>query len=262
MDLGDRMKRYERVSDSKLTRRMPVIGRIDGKAFHTFTKNMEKPFDKRFQSAMLTVAGMVCREIQGCKIAYVQSDEINLLLTDYDELNTDSWFDYRISKMCSVAAGFASAYMTLLYQKLAVFDARFFNIPKEDVCNYFVWRQQDAVKNSINSYAQTMFPQAELQGKHGGQLQEMMFQQHGFNWNEVPVINKRGACAKYYPDPSRAVFDFQAPVEVKFCGGYGWGSDYDIPEFAKDRVYIEKLILTNEEKAAICGREASNVGAT
>lgn len=257
MDLGDRMKRYERVSDGKLTRRMPVIGRIDGKAFHTFTKNMEKPFDRRFQSAMLTVAGMVCTEIQGCKIAYVQSDEINLLLTDYDELNTDSWFDYRISKMCSVAAGFASAYMTLLYQKLAVFDARFFNIPKEDVCNYFVWRQQDAVKNSINSYAQTMFSQAELQGKHGGQLQEMMFQHHGFNWNEVPVINKRGACAKYYPGSSGAI-----PKKVRLEIKDGWGSDYDIPEFTKDRVYIEKLILTNEEKAAICGKEVSNVGAT
>jgi tRNA(His) guanylyltransferase len=243
MDLGDRMKRHEAVSDGKLMRRTPVIGRIDGKAFHTFTRGMEKPFDKTFQDRMLAVCKALCAEIQGCKLGYVQSDEISLLLTDYDELNTDAWFDYRINKMCSVAAGLASAYMTLLYERTVTFDARVFNVPKEDVCNYFIWRQKDAVKNSINMYAQSMFHHMHLQGLHGGQLQELMWSKEQFNWNDAPTINKRGACVVRSKRGQLQYMEMPKPVDR-----FVLIVDRDIPEFTKERDYIEQHLLTNEER--------------
>lgn len=241
MDLGDRMKRYESVSDGKLTRRMPVIARIDGKAFHTFTKGMTKPFDMKFQGDMLSTALTLCDEIQGCKLAYVQSDEISLLLTDYDNLDTEAWFDNRINKMCSVAAGIASAALTIACNRMAVFDARFFNVPKEDVCNYFIWRQKDAVKNSINMYAQSMFGHAALQGLNGAHLQELMWSERNFNWNDAPTINKRGACVV------RTGLKFSQNVRYS-----PWRIEVEIPEFTKDRSYIEDLLLTMEEREVVC----------
>lgn len=218
---------------ARLTRRMPVIGRIDGKAFHTFTRGMEKPFDEVFQRSMLYVAVNLCKEIQGCKLAYVQSDEISLLLTDYDEFETEAWFDYRINKMNAVAASIASSHMTLMYEKMALFDARFFNVPKEDVCNYFVWRQRDAVKNSINMYAQSMFPHGRLQWLNGNELQELMWQEKQFNWNAAPVINKRGAAVIYTPLQNDR---------------HHWEADHNTPDFGKDRSYIEWHLLNNEER--------------
>lgn len=227
MELEKRMKRYQQVSDGRLIRRMPVIGRIDGRAFHTFTAGMLRPFDNLFQQWMLRVAEILCSEIQGCKLAYVQSDEISLLLTDYDEFETEAWFDYRTNKMCSIAGGLASAAITMYSGQMQVYDARFFNVPKEDVCNYFVWRQRDATKNSINMYAQSMFAHKDLQNMNGGQLQEKMFAEKQFNWNDAPPINKRGAAV------------------IKRAR---WEVDYETPEFSKDNFYIEHLLLTNQER--------------
>lgn len=237
--LSQRMKRYEKVADGSLTRRMPVIGRIDGKAFHTFTRNMQKPFDEIFQNNMLGIATELCIEIQGCKLAYVQSDEISLLLTDFDDLNTDAWFDYRVNKMCSIAASLASVGMTLAYNKVALFDARFFNVPKEDVCNYFVWRQQDATKNSINMYAQSMFGHKDLQGLNGPQLQEKMWSEQKFNWNDAPTIHKRGACVRRFERCSK---NMENPVRT------AWEPDMETPIFTQERNYIEQHLLTNEER--------------
>ena len=106
--LGDRMKGYESVPRARLIPRMPVLLRLDGKAFHTLTRGMDKPVDARFQKCMWEAARRLCSEVQGCQVAYVQSDEITLLLIDYQTLTTDRWFDYDLQKMCSVAAGFAS----------------------------------------------------------------------------------------------------------------------------------------------------------
>jgi tRNA(His) 5'-end guanylyltransferase len=241
MDLGDRMKRYESVSDGFLIRRMPVIGRIDGKAFHTFTRGMEKPFDKTFQERMMSVAKALCEEVQGCRLAYVQSDEISLLLVDYDKLDTEAWFDYRVNKMNSIAGSVASSAMTLMYEKMALFDARFFNVPKEDVCNYFVWRQRDAVKNSINMYAQSMFSHKQLQGLHGGELQELMWSQKQFNWNDATTANKRGACV----------------VREQYSERAHWLIDWEIPEFSKQRDWIEALLLSEEERLVLVAGKAS-----
>jgi len=192
-DLGNRMKdNYEGRYRIKLTRRMPVILRLDGKAFHTFCKNMERPFDTQFCYDMESTAFYLCENIQGAKCAYVQSDEISILLTDYDKLTTEAWFDYNIQKMVSVASGMASAYFTMKCERLAVLDCRAFNIPKEEVCNYFIWRQKDWRRNSVQMMAQSLYSHKELQCKKTSDLHEMIYQS-GEDWEKLDPIYKYGS---------------------------------------------------------------------
>lgn len=204
--LGDRIKnQYEDRTRYSLPRRTYTIIRLDGKAFHTFTKRFDKPYDNRITTWMDTTAFELCSEIQGVKFAYTQSDEISLLLTDFEGLQTQAWFDGNIQKIVSVAASIATAefnrcrvswnfetYQEGFTGKPAYFDARVFTIPDPiEVANYFIWRQQDAVRNSIQMLAQSLYSQKELQGKNCSQLQELTFQK-GKNWNDVSTRNKRG----------------------------------------------------------------------
>lgn len=206
-----RMKEnYEMRSRSYLTRRTPVILRIDGKAFHTYTRGLEKPFDSDLVYDMMQTTVYLCSKIQGAKCGYAQSDEISILLTDYDNLNTSAWFDYEVQKMCSVAASHAASYFNQLRFKrlienysgfglidamsvpLADFDCRAFNLPKEEVANYFLARQKDAVKNSISMLAQSLYSHKELHGMSTDKMQEMCFQK-GHNWNDLHYAKKRGS---------------------------------------------------------------------
>jgi tRNA(His) 5'-end guanylyltransferase len=194
---------YEDVSRFYLTRRTPVVGRIDGKAFHTLTKGMKRPFDDRLVKCMYETAKRLVEEVQGCKVAYVQSDEISLLLTDFDTLETSAWFDYNLQKMTSVAASIATAAFNQYFVhefagdehhrgKVGLFDARFFNIPKEEVCNYFIWRQKDAIRNSISSVAQAHFSAKQLHGLNQSQVKELLLNQVNINWEDLPDQNKYG----------------------------------------------------------------------
>jgi tRNA(His) 5'-end guanylyltransferase len=191
--LGDRMKaNYENISRFKLIRRTPVIMRLDGKAFHTLTRKIEKPYSEDLRSIMIDTASTVLKEVQGSKCAYVQSDEISILITDFDTLTTDAWFDYNIQKMVSVSAGIASAYFSLHYnEKVTVFDSRVFNIPKEEVCNYFIWRQQDWIRNSVRMLAQAHFSHKELDGKNIQMMHEMLYSKD-INWNNINPKWKNG----------------------------------------------------------------------
>jgi len=226
--LGDRMKGYENVTRTFLTGRMPCIIRIDGKAFHTLTKGLKKPFDKDFADAMLATTRDLCDEIQGAALAYWQSDEISILLIDYLRLTSQSWFDKNIQKMVSVSASIATASFNSWFQfpdtcnSRATFDSRVFTLPREEVCNYFLWRQQDATRNSINSVGQAYFSHKQLHGKNTDQVQDMLFKEKGINWNDLPVIEKRGACI------------------VKQEGG--WIVDREIPIFSQDREYVNKFV--------------------
>lgn len=231
---------YENRSKTFLTRRTPVIIRNDGKNFGTYTKSLQKPFDEGLIEDMNETAIYLCKNIQGAKCAYVQSNEISILVTDFDDLSTDAWFDYNVQKMCSISSSLATGIFNQLrirrnllektealydllnidfqirtddinankigfhkskvIQKvqqdfnelnLANFDSRCFNIPKEDVANYFLWRQQDCVRNSISSVAQSLYSHKELNGKNSKILQEMIFQK-GINWNDFSNGEKRG----------------------------------------------------------------------
>ena len=271
--LGDRMKsNYENRSKTYLIKRQPVILRLDGKAFHTFTKGFKRPYDEVFHNVMNETMKYLCENIQGCKLGYTQSDEITLLLTDYDTLTTDAWFDYSVQKMCSIASSMA----TLMFNKMlakeiremnkkynvqsptdfdegfdwqyhnklvdalekgAMFDCRCFNIPKEEVANCFIWRQQDATRNAIQMLGQTHFSHKELNGKSCNDIQDMLMLQKNINFNDMPTEFKRGICCvrKEFQNPNVDIKDGAFP-RLK------WVLDKEIPIFSKDFDYIEKLL--------------------
>lgn len=269
--LGDRMKDfYENRSKIYLTRRTPVIIRLDGKAFHSFTRGFKRPYDEVFHEAMNNTLKYLCANIQGCRFGYTQSDEITLLLTDYTTLTTDAWFGYGVQKMCSIAASMA----TLMFNKYfrnainkkftgtiedfdhfkalslardngAMFDARCFNIPAEEVVNCFIWRQQDATRNAIQMLGQTHFVHKELQGKSCSDIQDMLMLQKGINFNDMPVEFKRGVCcvkAVYFSGSPTSELDGSAePVDavLRTC----WVLDKNCPIFSQERNYIEKHFI-------------------
>ena len=178
-NLGNRMKSYENVERRFLTIRTPTLIRLDGKAFHNFTKGFDKPFDMILMQTMWGTTKYLCENIDGCKLGYTQSDEIQLLLTDYENTNTQAWFDKNLQKMVSVSASMATMAFNSLFCKAihnidaneysgcidvyrarigtAMFDGRSFNIPKEEVCNAFIWRQQDATRNAIQMVGQANY---------------------------------------------------------------------------------------------------------
>lgn len=271
-ELGDRMKRYENVSRYYLTRRCPVCIRVDGKAFHSYTRGLEKPFDRALMTAMQGTMLKLCQEIQGCVFGYTQSDEITLVLTDYATVHTDAWFGYNIQKMASVSASIATlefnrlfreAYdkvdeeffldttaglgaMTkreiLLRSKLdkAVFDSRAFSVPKDEVCNCLIWRQQDATRNSVEAAGHANFRQSELHGKNCNEIQEMLFQK-GINWNDYPTSFKRGA-ACYRVERTVEMEDPRNPGKMITVKRNGWEIDTEIPIFTQDRDFIERWL--------------------
>lgn len=173
---------YELPSRHKLTRRVPVIIRLDGKAFHTFTRGLQKPFCPDLHFAMVWAARALSEEMQGFKACYVQSDEASFLLTDYDQLSTDAWFGYVKSKLESISASiFTANFNAVFMQWLGYFDARAFNVPREDVTNYFLWRMLDWKRNSLQMYCQSMFSATELQNKTAVDQHEMLHSK-GCNW--------------------------------------------------------------------------------
>ena len=283
-ELGIRMKTYyEQIPKTKLMRRTPVAIRLDGKAFHTFTRGFEKPFDEVLGNAMRETMKYLCENIQGCVFGYTQSDEITLILVDYRKLNSDAWFDYEVQKMCSISASMATMkFNKIFYQnftqwkdklfnckdieyanklldaycvaieKGAMFDARCFNIPKEEVANLIYWRQLDASRNSIQMVGQAYFSHNELQHKSNSNIQDMLMEKHQINWNDYPTHLKRGSCCIKKPlsECVRVVSTDKWGKSKSFLGvrKYGWVIELEIPIFkGKDREYIEKHIYFEEE---------------
>ena len=256
--LGDRMKLYEGAYRNYLPRRLPVIIRIDGCHFHTFTRGLKKPFDKVFMNSMIQTTKSLCENIMGCKFGYTQSDEISLLLTNNDTFETQPWFDNNINKIVSVSASMASMffnkywientekfynagvlddYNRALYDgkaNTAYFDARVFVVPPHEVNNYFIWRQQDATRNSILGCAQSLFSHKEIEGINTKLLQDKMLREKDFNWNNLITTKKRGI--GFYRD----TFEKEG-LERSY-----WKSDYDIPIFTQDKDYIRNLYLIED----------------
>lgn len=285
-NLGKRMKEfYEQVPKTRLVRRMPVAIRIDGKAFHTFTKGFQKPFDKVLMQSMQETTKYLCENVQGCVFGYTQSDEITLILVDYKELDTSAWFDYEVQKLCSISASMATMAFNKFFAKNvdewgrktfsdwdeggtndpevanspewelmqtysralakgAMFDARCFNIPKEEVTNLVYWRQLDAARNSVQMVGQANFSHKELQNKSCNMIQDMLHEQRGINWNDFPVDCKRGA----------AVIKKKIGTNIAAaCGIAGatyenrWVIDCDMPMLkGEDRKYLDDLVYIGE----------------
>ena len=281
-DLGVRMKTfYEQIPKTKLMRRCPVAIRIDGKAFHTFTRGFQKPFDEVLIKSMQETMKYLCENIQGCVLGYTQSDEITLILVDYKKLTSSSWFDYEVQKICSIAASMATMAFNRIFadkvkefiyndgenyennseeyrlcsvyknavNKGAMFDARCFNIPKEEVTNLVYWRQLDASRNSIQMVGQANFSHKELQNKSCNDIQDMLMTQKGINWNDLPTYQKRGSCCVrnkivIESDGVKAIIQLRDTSKSE----NEWIIDTDIPIFkGEGREYIDRLVFVGED---------------
>lgn len=258
-DLAKRMKRYESVYDYKLMNRSVVILRLDGRSFHTFTKGFKRPYDDILITAMQETAKYLCGHIQNAVMSYQQSDEISIVLVDYDDINKGTFFDNRVQKLCSITASMATLMFNRIFSndvteyifnddnknekhlmnniytkalnKGAMFDCRAFNLPKDEVANYFYWRQLDATRNSINMVGQVYFSHKELQNKTCNDIQDMLISQKNINWNNYPTYFKRGSCC------------VKRVVNINQLG-HEWIVDNEIPIFKNNgRKYINERIF-------------------
>lgn len=278
-DLANRMKEYEKRNQYYLQKRTPVAIRVDMRAGHTFTRGFKRPFDYIFMKSMQETAKYMCENMGNAKFAYVQSDEITIILTDYDTLETDCWFNYRTDKLCSISASMATMAFNKYFEenvtnevleykmvphcveiqqeikeyhntliaaldKGAIFDARCFNIPKEEVTNLIYWRQLDASRNSIQMVGQANFSHNELQNKSCNDIQDMLMLQKNINWNDFPTYQKRGSCVVKSDEKETITED---NIGTKMTIRSKWIIDKEMPILkGKDRAYIDKLVYIGE----------------
>lgn len=238
--LGNRMKNYyEKRSQTYLTKRTPVILRLDGKSFHTFTRKFDKPFSELLHYCLTYATSELCKEINGAKLAYIQSDEISILIKDFDTIKTEAWFDYNVQKLTSVSASIMTAEFNKQYIMsfapninaenifeipFATFDARVFNIPESDVDNYFIWRQKDWERNSIHMLTRSLYSHKELIGKSVPEMHEMLHKKNT-NWAQLKPHWKNGTTLIYSENKK-------------------WHSIF--PTFAKSRNLFEQILKTKD----------------
>lgn len=268
-DLGMRMYRYEHVSKNFLIRQMPVIIRLDGRSFGAFTRHFNKPFDSLFIQAMWDTAKALCAEVQNCRMAYVASDEISLVLLEKD-INAQPYFDNQVQKIVSTTAAFATMIFNqaftrivnrhfenivddvLTFDKLnfyvkkfnmAMFDSRAFNLPVNEVTNYFIWRQEDYARNAVSQVARSFYKQHDLQNKSGRDLVDMIFEKNVEYYNDYAQHLRLGAVAFRE--------EFLIPRSTGTCDTkdigtdvirHRWSIDNYIPEFVDSRHYIDSLV--------------------
>lgn len=252
--LGDRMKEYEATTHQALLRRTPVIIRIDGRAFHTYVpKNFsedtdpslkQSPFSTALHGLMVSTTCELMRQIQNAVFAYTQSDEISILLRDWDRHETQQWFGGNLQKITSISAAVATSTFNHLARTqagvrqddvddLAHFDSRAFNLPNTEVVNYFIWRQQDASRNSVQHLARFYFSHKQLHGKNNSQIQDMLMLEKGVNWNDIKTWMKRGTAV--YRD-TRNFMGVRCENALV--------TDLDIPIFTQDREFVAKHLVS------------------
>lgn len=277
VNLSDRMKKYEAVTKTNLTCRMPVVIRLDGKAFHSFTRGFDAPFDVVFRKTMCDVMQYLCEHVENCVMGYTQSDEITLVLCDYATTDTQAWFDNEVLKICSISASMATMAFNKFFAdnvtasviagnlgevwesarkyikqrekepcyydkagnlKMGMFDSRCFNVPREDVPNAVLWRQQDATRNSIQGLAQQYYSKKQLEGVSNKELLGKLINDFGIYWEDYPTWYKRGVCCVKKP------VEKTKPDGEKFIRN-SWVLDFNIPIFTKDWDYIASRVNLN-----------------
>ena len=256
-DMGDRLKEYEAVSKQSWPRRLPLILRFDGVHFHSQVRRWKcvRPFDTKLDDVMQSTMLHLCEIIPGAVIGYKQSDEISILVRDDMKIGTRPWFCKEIPKILSVSA----AMCTNAFNRAAIscgmvnasdpdswalFDCRGFVLPENEVFNAFLWRQQDATRNSVSMLAQSYFSHNRLDGMSHKQKQEMLITERGVNWNDLPTHLRRGAYC----------YKVQTTIEADVCGPGGvptgekiqatrnkWSIDLDPPILTQDREYINRF---------------------
>jgi tRNA(His) guanylyltransferase len=188
--LGDRMKGYENINRHQLMLRLPVVIRVDGRAFHTYTRKFTKPFDAILMGAMSFSACKLAEELENFQIGYVQSDEASFIMNNIADFSTQAWFNNNLQKIVSVSASTFTVYFNnyIKYNNTrphhdldAMFDARAFNIPSEEVANYLLWRSRDWSRNSLNMFARSIFSHKELESKTTTDVHDMLHKKD-INW--------------------------------------------------------------------------------
>ena len=251
--LGDLMKSYEEVTNYKLPLRSCIIVRIDGRAFHTFTKGFEKPYDEIFIRSMQKTMLSICESIQGCQFGFVESDEISILIWETNN-EADPWFSNRLQKICSMTSSMATLYFNRYFTEIlssysetekpnhykaikdgAIFDSRVFIIPESVINPYFVWRQNDCTRNSILGLSQKYFSHKQIQGMKCDELQNKLLTEKNINWNDEPTVNKRGTCAYKIVDD----IDKQSHI---------WILDLNMPILNEEKDFVySKIIFPPED---------------
>src|SRR4051812_3367850 len=217
---------YEDALRLTVPRRTYVVIRIDGRGFHTFTRNLPRPYSRQLADALDDAAVSLCQEMIGCRFAYGQSDEYSFLLTDFEKDNAPLWFDGNVQKIVSVSASLFTAYFNRAFPsgKVAAFDSRVLVISqRSEVEKYFLWRQLDASANSLNMLASAHYPHGELVGKSNTEKHELLFAK-GVNWAKQAADFKRGR------------------VVHRSATGRSWEVDLAIPVFNRDAKYLDPLI--------------------
>lgn len=272
MTKKERMKGYEKSSSNYLVKKVPVIIRLDGRAFKTLTKDLHKPYDEVMLSCMQDTMKYLCENIQGCVFGYTQSDEITLVLTDYENLDSCAWFDYNAQKLASVSASMATyafimafiksicyfndkdtSYAEILsstIRKNISFDARAFNVPKEDVINNIIWRQQDCINNSIISIGRTYYSHEEIVGKTQKHILHMLEDKYVY-WKDYSNAIKYGVCCykngkKTEDGYLRRVFEDGSFIYKNNWVGKEkpkWIVDFiNVPEFSENKGYLYHIL--------------------
>lgn len=234
--LGDRMKSYEATWRTLLPRRLPLMIRLDGRNFHSYLRHADKPFDMDFIAQMAQVAIALCEDIQGAVIAYHQSDEISVLVEDWDSREAQPWFGGSLQKIISVSAGIASSVLSELRSGRPAFDARAFVLPSDvEVANYFLWRQRDAVRNSITMAAQAHFSHNRLLYLNSNERQELLWSEAGVNWNDYHDACKRGQVVVRANGEREVTYTDRRTSEEKTTTAYrSWWQAEPAPHFTLD----------------------------
>lgn len=257
--LGNRMKEYEAVTTGlKLVPKEPIIIRLDGIAFHTFTKGMKKPFDSVLSYAMAEATLQLCKSIPTCVFGYTQSDEITLVLKLPDRIKSQSYYNNKMHKQISASASkaankFMEAFIKDVESRIehgiitdeeakkyrrkyfkADFDSRVFNMPEWDIINNIIWRQQDCIRNSIEALGQSKFSSKQLHKKSCNDIKEMLLKTYDIDWNNALIRYKHGI----------AVYKVESD---KKADRKDWVTDFNMPIITEDRQWFADMTGLSEE---------------